>query len=311
MVEGLRRHMGAALDRVDLRVNAYDDAAPNGRPLVLWMHHDINQQSVQWLQDAGRTSCVDRFVFVSNWQRDRYIARFGLPADRCVVLRNATEVAASNRRWFAGRPLKMAYTSTPYRGLSILLDAWDLLRPSDAELHIWSSHKLYGPAADDTAYEPLYARAQSLPQVHYHGVVPRAELCETLRGFNFLTYPNIFEETSCMAAIDAMAAGCRVICPALGALPETVGAFGRIYPFTEDPQEHARRFAEVLADEIRNPWSGDPFLSGRQQDAVRRTYDWSVRKAEWQTFIDALLEGEPHPSAARLPGETQASRWNT
>jgi hypothetical protein len=71
MAEGLRRHMGAALDCVNLCVNLYDEATLDGRPLVLWMHHDIDQQAVQWLNDKAKAARVDCFVFVSDWQRAR------------------------------------------------------------------------------------------------------------------------------------------------------------------------------------------------------------------------------------------------
>ena len=73
-------------------------------------------------------------------------------------------------------PLKVAYTSTPFRGLAVLLEAWEQAAPRDAELHIWSSLKLYGPGADDAPYAALYARAGSLPNVHYHGLLPNAAL---------------------------------------------------------------------------------------------------------------------------------------
>ncbi|OAS27776.1 hypothetical protein A5481_00140 [Methylobacterium platani] len=299
MVEGLRARMGGALEAVQLCVNGYDPARLDGRPLVVWVHHDVDQRAVQWMRDGGLAARVDRFVFVSEWQRARFVATFGLAPDRCLVLRNATEVPAADRVPAVRRPLKIAYTSTPFRGLAVLLEAWDRLRPEGAELHIWSSHRLYGPAFDDAPHAALFARARSLPNVHHHGIVPNPELREALRDIDVLAYPSTFAETSCLAVIEALAAGCRVICPTLGALPEAVGGFGRLYAFQPDPVTHAEVVASLLAEEIAGPWAGRPALAAEQQAAMRRLYDWPVRVAEWRRVLDDLTAARPPAPAPR------------
>ena len=147
MWEGLRARLGTELDRVNLCVTNFDVAALDARPLVLWIQHDIDQGAVQWLDDNARAARVNRFVFVSDWQRARYVERFALAPERCTVIRNATDVPPLDRPW-TPRKRRLAYASTPYRGLAVLLDGWELLNqdgPPDAELHVWSSHKLYGP----------------------------------------------------------------------------------------------------------------------------------------------------------------------
>jgi len=193
---------------------------------------------------------------------------------------------------------RCAYTSTPFRGLSVLLDAWQNLVPANAELHIWSSMKLY--LADDGPYQHLYERAISTPNVIYHGIAPNPELRAALRTMHFLAYPCTFAETACLAVIEAMAAGCRVITPSVGALPETTGGFARIYPSNADAHEHAVTFSEVLASELALPWAGEPDLSSRQQDYCAAVYDWPRRSAEWQHLIQWACDQENSESSARL-----------
>ena len=290
MVEGLWRRMGNELNAINLCINGYEEAHLDNRPLIVWMHHDCDQDVVQWIHDQNKVARVAWFVFVSEWQKSRYLDRFGIPSRKCFVLRNASEAGHSNRRWNPGKPLKFAYTSTPFRGLSVLLDAWGKLRPDDAELHIWSSMKLYGPELTDSAYEDLYDRAMASPNVAYHGIVPNEELRAALRDIDFLAYPSTFPETSCLSVIEAMAAGCRIICPSLGALPETTGTFARLYPYPTDPAAHADLFRDILAEEIRNPWEGHPERAEEQQNFARETYDWAARVAEWRKFIRMALE---------------------
>ncbi|SEE50524.1 glycosyltransferase [Bradyrhizobium erythrophlei] len=291
MIEALHLRLGSDIDKVDLRVNYFDIESLTGRPLVLWMHHNSDQEAVQWCSDPELVSRVTTFVFVSHWQLERYKAAFGIPPHKCVVLRNATAIDPQRRAWKRDSPLKFAYTSTPFRGLSVLLDAWDKLDAPDAELHVWSSMRLY--AMEDHDFSDLISRASDTPGVIYHGLLPNEELKRTLRDIHFLAYPSIFEETSCLAVIDAMAAGCRVIVPDLGALPETTAGFARVYRWKDDPAVHATEFARVLRDEIANPWRGRSNLAQAQQDYCAATYSWDVRKDEWKHLISRLSAAKP------------------
>jgi glycosyltransferase involved in cell wall biosynthesis/tetratricopeptide (TPR) repeat protein len=292
MVRGLRERMGSELERVNLQVN-HPGPDDDPRPRVVWMHHNVDQTWVQWCKDKALVDLVDCFVFVSAWQRDQYFKVFGLPPERCVVLRNATDVDPSPRVWQPSSVWRCAYTSTPFRGLSVLLDAWERLSPSNGELHIWSSMKLY--LGDDGPYNHLYNLARSIPKVTYHGIAPNPELRAALRQMHFLVYPSTFEETSCLAIIEALAAGCRVIAPALGALPETTNGFARIYPWISDQSAHAGAFADILAEEMSNPWGGQPELSLAQQRYCAEMYEWDLRIDEWRRLINrvTILGKEP------------------
>jgi glycosyltransferase involved in cell wall biosynthesis len=132
--------------------------------------------------------------------------------------------------------------------------------------------KLYLEGGDP--YRSLFERGRSMPSVTYHGVVPNVELRAALRDVHFLVYPSTFAETSCLAAIEAMAAGCRVIVPSLGALPETTAGYARVYAWHPDLHGHAEVFADVLAAEMATPWAGDPGLSFAQQRHCAAVYDW-------------------------------------
>ncbi len=94
--------MGQELDLIDLQVNHPGYRKSDGRPKVVWMHHNVDQQWVQWCKDRELVDTVDCFVFVSYWQREQYLNAFGLPPERCVVLRHALELSRETRRWEAG-----------------------------------------------------------------------------------------------------------------------------------------------------------------------------------------------------------------
>jgi len=57
--------------------------------------------------------------------------------------------------------------------------------------------------------------------VDYLGSVGQRQLREVAATCRALAYPCVFPETSCIVAMEAMAAGCVVVGTSLGALPET------------------------------------------------------------------------------------------
>jgi glycosyltransferase involved in cell wall biosynthesis len=275
MVAGLERHLGAALDRVTVGVNCLPK--DRSKPVICWVHHDYDQPGVQWMRDRASVDAVDAFAFVSHWQRERFQLAFGMAPDKCHVLRNAVDwrqdvTSRSGRRF--------AYTSTPFRGLDVLLAAWEMAdMPEDAQLHLYTSMAIYGQP--EGPYEALYAKARDLPGVHYHGFQSNEAVRDALTGIDFLAYPAMWEETSCLSVIEAMAAGCQVMCPAYGALPETTAGFARMYPWIEDRAAHARHFARLLADAI-------PGCPAMQVPYTRLTYSWDNRAIEWRRLIEAL-----------------------
>jgi hypothetical protein len=61
-----------------------------------------------------------------------------------------------------------------------------------------------------------------MEEVEYVGSVGQVRLAQELGGVAVLAYSSTFTETSCIAAIEAMAAGAEVFITRLGALPETI-----------------------------------------------------------------------------------------
>src|SRR5205823_4133199 len=65
--------------------------------------------------------------------------------------------------------------------------------------------------------------------VHFHLDADDAELARLLAEADALVIPS-FHEGFCVPVIEAMASGCFVVCSDAGALPETSGGLGRLFP---------------------------------------------------------------------------------
>ncbi len=270
-------------------------------PLILWTQHAHDQPAISGLADPEVRKQFDAVAFVSQWQRDEYVRQFGIDVEKTEVLRNAPSPAFTNL-FPAGAPADvlavksvppvLVYTSTPFRGLDILLDVFPAIRQacSDVRLQIYSSMQVYQmtPDKDRAKYGQLYDRCRSTPGVEYIGSVSQPELAQALRSASLLAYPNHFAETSCISVMEALAAGCHVVTTELGALPETTAGFADLIGCQLSPEEYRRQFVERTVeaiDEFRNrPEIAAGHLQ-RQVEFVRDFCNWPVRAREWSEWL--------------------------
>jgi glycosyltransferase involved in cell wall biosynthesis len=260
------------------------------QPLILWTQHAHDQPGMQKLRDPNVRGAFSHFAFVSDWQRDQFVQEFSVPRSATAVLRNAISppFLASESRPFDWSQPRMAYTSTPFRGLNWLLESiFPQIRAAipSATLDIYSSMAVYQVAGDkDQAdFGALYDLARTMPGVNYIGSVAQARLAEALAGTWLLSYPNHFAETSCISVMEALAAGCDVVTSALGALPETLAGLGTPIELTGDASAYCDRFAQAVIEKhalaMRDPRAYQALRE--QRIAVARRANWAQRAQDW------------------------------
>ena len=265
---------------------AYADVT---KPTIYWNQLSHDQNAVQFLSTPENVEAINQFVFVSNWQAEQFRKTFNIPGYKTTVLKNAC-IGVEQRQAGARDKVRLCYTSTPWRGLDVLLKAWEILKPQDCELHIFSSTKIYGKdfaINNENYYQELYDKCEALPNVVYRGSVSNEELRKELHTFDILAYPNTFEETSCIAVIEALSAGLRVVTSNLGALPETTEGWARMYSYLASKDLHAVKFADILDEEIIKIKNGDldSHLELQKQIYAPR-WSWDNRINEWIDFLN-------------------------
>jgi glycosyltransferase involved in cell wall biosynthesis len=261
---------------------------------VLWQHNNIDDQNmVKMMQYKPLIENIDHFVFVSNYQYEVFKNYFDLPSHKCHVIRNAIDPIEVNDK--SKDKINLVYTSTPWRGLGILLKSFELIDRDDIELQIYSGVKIYGKEfADENQhkFQPLFDKAKSMKNVKYVEYLPNEQLKEKLKQCHIMSYPSAFAETSCIAAIEAMAAGCKFIGTTFGALPETTGVYGDLIPIDiitekKNLEEFIYRYASVLDETVENFWSDETQeLLTEQVKYFNKYYSWEYRKQEWLKFLE-------------------------
>lgn len=270
------------------------------RPVVLWASHATNQPAVFCLADAKERDLYAGFAMVSAWQAEQYRAKFGINATSQAVLRNAAGPAFLQRtpkpRWFqSGRAPIFGYSSTPYRGLDVLLMAFPLIRKHipDATLRIYSNMGIYSSDIHDE-FSSLYELARGLAGVQYVGSLPQPQLADALADIDIWTYPCTFPETSCISAMEAMAVGQLLVTTTLGALPETTAGFAVCHELDSRglapiaATNFAGQVVKAIRDAEANP--GDMLAKISQEVShVNTHYTWKLRAVEWVEWLERLL----------------------
>jgi glycosyltransferase involved in cell wall biosynthesis len=225
---------------------------------------------------------------------EQYAEKRGVPYADSVVIKNSIIPLESSKRKKSDK-IRLVYTSTPHRGLQILIPVFlELVKQHpDLELNVYSSFKLYGWEERDAQYEELYEICRNHPNIKYHGTVSNEEVREGLLNADIFAYPSIWKETSCLCLIEAMSAGLLCIHPNLAALPETGMGLTWMYQWNEDIQAHAQSFYAVLAqgiDVMKNQREAIKADLALQKLQVDRVHSWEHKSQEWTALLQSLQQ---------------------
>jgi glycosyltransferase involved in cell wall biosynthesis len=268
-----------------------EESIVDGKINILWQHLNYNEPLTQGMMNKFFTRAIDAFVYVSHWQHEKFRYVYHIPVDNAYVIKNAINPIEYVERP-KGEKIRLIYTSAPFRGLNVLLDAFELLNRDDVELHVYSSTIVYGSgydAAHGATYEPLFERARNMKNVFYAGYATNDEVIKALQSAHIFAYPSMFEETCCLAMIEAGAAGCKLVGHNLGALAETGSEFATLVPIRIDAKRLAEEYAKALnvaIDEYRD----NKELLRHQSKFFNHFYSWDKKVKQWEKMLKRLAE---------------------
>ena len=266
------------------------------KPRLFWVHDLAQDPEVEFLKEHKNMLDFEKIIFVSHWQQYQYGVYLGVPYDHGVVIQHAIDPIPKHEK--PNDKIVCSYISTPHRGLEILLESWKMMKENmkseavdKAELKIFSSFKIYDRPHMDEQFRHVYRKAEDMDQVHYSGSVPNETIREELQTSHILAYPSTYMETACISAIEAMSAKNLVVCPNLGALPETCANFAFMYGYEPNPDRHVQVHAHILAKAINSYWEeGTQSLLNLQKNYFDLFYDWKARINQWDAFLKSLKE---------------------
>jgi glycosyltransferase involved in cell wall biosynthesis len=258
---------------------------------ILWQHLNYTDESLGELKNPSFIKSLDAQVYVSHWQYEKFRYVYQIPTDNSYIIKNAIDPIE-----FKGRDkkekIKLIYTSTPFRGLDVLLDSFEALDRDDVELDVYSSTLVYGSGYVNhtkDVYDYLFDRAGSMKNVNYMGYAPNKDIHKALQDAHIFAYPSVFEETCCLAMVEAGAAGCDMVTTDLGALFETGSVYAKMIPIQSTKELLVKKYTKALNESIDNYWDKtNQERLKEQSDFYNKYYSWDKRKVEWNNLFEGL-----------------------
>ena len=264
-----------------------------GKKKILVLHDLVGDPMYDHLRDGGWQK-FEKLVFVSHWQKQQFQDYLGVPPSAGTVIKNAVEPFEDHTKEYD--KIRLIYTSTPHRGLEILVPVFCALadRYPNIELDVFSSFGIYGPNWEerDKQFEPLFQRMREHPQINYHGWADQETVRAAYQRAHIFAYPCIWQETFCRSLAEAMSAGCLAVHPNFSALTETSGGLTVQYNGDhEDHNLHANIFAHTLMYAIENVQNNDlTNLLGFIKTYADTRYSWESTMPKWKGLIASLKE---------------------
>ena len=250
------------------------------KKVVLWLHDRIPHY--MWkgtaLPETGRPlfvnmlKSIDKVVCVSKWQAEEALPGFvGSKVPQTCVIGNAI-----HKPYFTAQQPKVKgrfiFCTDPTRGLDALMTMFQAIvnKVPHATLHVyWSRDKL--------------PQTPPHPSIAFFDKLPQQELAIRLQEAEIMAYPNTGHETYCMAALEAQAAGCVVVCRDFSGVAETVSDRGILVPGAAINEDWIQRATEacvnLLSDESRIA-----HLSEKSRAwALEQT--WDTRGNQWTNML--------------------------
>ena len=261
---------------------------------ILWQKNSYDQPNIKpFFADKSNHRLYDWYVFNSHWNYEKFRMMYDVPTEKCHVIKNGVTHFPERKPYEQGNTLRLVFQPTPWRGLNVLLLAMQHLQDEDIILDVYSSCEVYGEEfakSNNADWERLFDQARTLPNVNYIGYQSNDFILNKMKDYHMFAYPCIWEETSCISALEAMAAGLYCVTTNYGALYETCAEFPIYVNYTDNYKKLAENFAYAIKAGMRHLHEDAIYEHLLvQQDYTKRYYSWDKKAIEWTRFLEGAL----------------------
>lgn len=203
---------------------------------------------------------------------------------------------------------KCVNSSSPDRSWPILLTIWPEIKKQvpQAELHLYYGFKNWEYAAqyDLKQIELINSLKNRIIElipldVVFHDRISQEELAKEFLSASVWVYPTWFSETSCISAMEAQAAGLRIVTSNIAALKETVSERGILLDNDWTSEEYKNMFIDSVITAINIDDDADRAVL---QNYAKDNFCLDKLAKNWETMFYTLLEDKKsNPITPYLP----------
>lgn len=269
----------------------------NARKKVCWVH-DI---FLAYDQNTNiNIDKIDRFFVLSPWHQQFFCNHHRVPIEKTYITRNGIDLTRFNGIQVKAKKLqrvpgRMIYSSSPDRGLDVLLNCLPHIQARVPEAHLkvfygfdnWRKAALIRNNRDEiNSMNLMLDKLAYLKGVDYIGRVGQDVLAEEMLQSSLWGYPTAFTETHCITAVEMMAAGVPIVTTNLAALSTTVGDTGIMIDGNNWTVEYQQIFIDRCVEVLTNQnlWND---LSNRGLQKASQ-WRWDTLVDEWLRYLDSI-----------------------
>lgn len=296
-------------DGVEYRQTEHLDTIKKCDVLVAWRNAGMLMLDIEaklrllWVHDvfAGNATHrallkADRILALSQWHKDFLINHHNVAPEHVRVTRNGIDLIRFAQA-VERNPHKAVYSSSPDRGLPVLLKVWPEIRQRvpDAELHVFygfDNWEKFARARNDEeslrAIGALMNRMRELEPmgVNYRGKVDQMTLAREFLSAGVWSYSTWFSETFGITAAEAQAAGLRIVTSSIAALNEVVGPdHGVLLDGDWLSTEYQAAFIDEVVNAMTTPEGQWKKTREELQDRARRDFGLDSLAEDWVAMM--------------------------
>jgi len=287
---------------ISLRMNRVMIAPIKADARFLWCQDELTYPD-QFMATLWQT---DKVFFVSEWQKEHYCKNLDTIRDYSYVTRNGIDLdfIKQSIKDIEKDPYKLIYISRPERGLDPLLQIFPKIKRHcpEAELKVCRYYSMYEPNPNIKAIcDKADKQIAQIDGVEYLGNLSKDELYKEIASSKLMVYPGVpnFNETSCIAALEAQACGTPLICSNRGGLQETANDKATI---KLDGDAFSQGYQERFTQEVLTLLVDDGKYQEMQEAGYEwvKQYDYSVIAQEWESHFNNFFENRYKDSYKKI-----------
>jgi glycosyltransferase involved in cell wall biosynthesis len=272
------------------------------RPEIVDDVHNVKRKiSLCWVHDVhcgsalshDRALRVDKFLVLSQWHKQNMLSMYKfIHPDQVLVTRNGIDLERFNKK-VTRDPHRAVYSSSPDRGMQVAIQIWPRVRERvpGAELHVYYGFQTWEASAGPDQLNLINMLKKLLHDyetagVVFHGRVSQDILAEEYLKSGVWAYPTWFSETSCISAMEAHAAGLRMVTSPIAALNETVSDRGSMISGDWLSLDYQNRFIDSVVAAMTKTDESDRLSL---QQYAHDNFSWDSLALEWSKMFDDLI----------------------